>query len=109
MKKSFYIQATDILKEYNFKPCNYLSYTMQKQTEYGLLYVRVDFDTMKNKIFSIYMMFDQDGFKKEEFMKAFLTHSFNPHSYKWNIHCSDMQQTLDTLENRLEGLTYPIN
>jgi len=45
----------------------------------------------------------------EEFMKAFLTHSFNPHSYKWNIHCSDMQQTLDTLENRLEGLTYPIN
>jgi hypothetical protein len=108
MKKSFYIQATDILKEYNFKPCNYLSYTMQKQTEYGLLYVRVDSDTMKNKLFSIYMMFDNDNFNKYEFMRAFLTDNFNHHSYKWNIHTRNSDIAIQTLENRLEGLTYPI-
>lgn len=109
MKNTFFTDANKILAEYDCKPFKYLSYTMQIQTKYGLLYIKVDPDTMKGKLFSIYMMFDNDNFNKYEFMRAFLTDNFNHHSYKWNIHCSDMQKTLDTLENRLEGLTYPIN
>jgi hypothetical protein len=108
MKKQFLKLANKILSEYDCTPTTYLSYTMKRQTEYGLLYIRIDEETMKGKLYSIYMIFADEGFKKEEFMKAFLTDAFNPHSYKWNIHTRDMQTALNQLENRLEGLTYPI-
>lgn len=109
MQNHFLKQANKILSEYDCKPSNYLSYTMQRQTEYGILYIKVDPDTMKGKLFSIYMKFDESGFNREEFMRAFLTEKFNQHSYKWNIHTTNKDIALHQLENRLKGLTYPIH
>lgn len=109
MASQFIKEANKILQEYDCKPSTYLGYKMQRQTQYGLVYIHVDTDTMRNKLFSIFMRFDTNGFKKEEFMRAFLTDNFNPYSYKWNIHTSDINSALQTLENRLEGLTYPLS
>ena len=108
MKNTFFTDANKILAEYDCKPCKYLSYTMQIQTKYGLLYIKVDTETMNSKLFSIYMIFDNDDFNKDEFMRAFLTDNFNHHSYKWNIHTRNSDIAIQTLKNRLEGLTYPI-
>jgi len=109
MTNDFLKQANKILSEYDCKPSTYLGYTMERQTEYGLLYIRVDPETMKGNLFSIYMKFAPEGFNKEEFMRAFLTDKFNQHSYKWNIHRTNKDIAIRDLENRLEGLTYPIH
>lgn len=60
----------------------------------------------RHKLYSVYMKFiERDKFDLDLFYHCF-SKDINPYTYKWNIHNSNPEYVLDTIEERLDNLNW---
>tara|TARA_R110002020_G_scaffold406804_1_gene616937 strand:+ start:157 stop:483 length:327 start_codon:yes stop_codon:yes gene_type:complete len=75
-------------------------------TVFGDLYITFDMDFKRN-CHAIFIRFK--NMKKIEFFKEYIKgkyQSFNNHSHKWNIHCSDPENVVSEFEERISNIMY---